>query len=202
MTTIAQDGSENCDPSFYCSVCSISLPLRAKHCTELGKCVRTFDHYCSWTANAVGEFNRPVFLLYLFFQNVALAWFTVNSFTKIAESSGIRKDQLASFTALIIAITVMCIFWLMTTLLLLDHIFLACANLTTWEQTSWTRITYLKDLPQSQGSPFSDDRVFNNIKQYLRIPGSIEMDTLGGIVWRLGIQRSVVPRICAFCNDW
>ena len=195
------DGADSSPGLHFCSICQVKIPLRAKHCTELGRCIRTHDHYCSWTGNAVGEFNRPLFLLYLMFQTAALAWFTVNSFAKIAASAGIRTNQIASFTALIIAITVMCIFWLMTSLLVMYHIFLACANLTTWEQTSWTRITYLKDLQQSLGSPFSADTLMANIKQYLRTPGSVALDAEGGIVWHLGIQRSVVPRFCSFCNE-
>ncbi len=210
VPVLSKDGSElpcigeedSAGNQFHCSVCGVDVPLRAKHCSDIGRCVRTFDHYCTWTANAVGEFNRPTFLFYLFFQNAALSWFSINSFSQIAESAGIRKDQLASFTALIIAITVMCIFWLMTTLLLFYHIFLACANLTTWEQISWSRITYLKDLPQSQGSPFSEESVLRNIKQYLRFRGSVDLDDVGGIVWRLGIQRSVLPPCCAICNEW
>lgn len=185
----------------FCTVCDLEQPIRSKHCPEINRCVRTHDHYCPWIANCVGELNRPHFLGYLMSESFTLLWFNVNAFSKISENAGMKKDQLASFTALILAIVIMSIFLLMTSILSVYHCFLACANLTTWEQTSWRRITYLQNLKQNDGSPFCRESVLDNIKQYLRVPDSVDIGPDGGIVWHLGTQRSVLPFICSCCNE-
>jgi len=35
------------------------------------------------------------------------------------------------------------------------HSYLACANVTTWECLSWSKISYLRDWPRNLGSPFN-----------------------------------------------
>ena len=184
----------------FCATCELHQPLRSKHSNEINRCVRTFDHYCPWIANCVGENNRVWFLVYLACETSALAWFTITAFSSIYASAG-RPEMIAAFTALIMAITVMCIFWLMTGLLTSYHIFLACSNLTTWEQTSWRRITYLSALTPSEGSPFSATSILGNLRQYLRHPEAIEIGSDGGVVWRIGPQRSVLPVCASFCYE-
>ena len=49
----------------YCTVCHVEQPLRSKHCKECDHCVATFDHYCPWIGNCVGERNRANFYWYL-----------------------------------------------------------------------------------------------------------------------------------------
>jgi palmitoyltransferase len=205
MTSFAEKDEDYSDGHVnlrFCDKCNILQPLRSKHCPEINACVRTHDHYCQWISNCVGENNRVLFATYLIFETSALAWFTINSFMKIAEKAETHHNQLASFAALILAITVMCIFWLMTSLLTCYHIFLACANLTTWEQTSWKRISYLQDLSQAEGSPFSRPTIIENLRQYFRVPGSVEVDSEGGIIWRLGPQKSVIPGFCSCINEF
>ncbi len=50
--------------------------------------------------------------------------------------------------------------------LFMMHIFLASANLTTWEYISWDKISYLKVWPKKYGSPFSKPSKWENIKIY------------------------------------
>uniref|UniRef100_A0A6B2LPN9 Palmitoyltransferase n=1 Tax=Arcella intermedia TaxID=1963864 RepID=A0A6B2LPN9_9EUKA len=45
-----------------CLVCKIKKPIRSKHCKESGYCIGRFDHYCTWTANAVGYKNHHKFV--------------------------------------------------------------------------------------------------------------------------------------------
>ena len=40
-------------------------PLRAKHCSRLGRCVALYDHYCPWLGCTVGGGNRHLFLWFL-----------------------------------------------------------------------------------------------------------------------------------------
>lgn len=51
-----------------CNACNVHIPLRAKHCRDCDRCVRTHDHHCPWIANCVGEGNRVFFFGFVFFQ--------------------------------------------------------------------------------------------------------------------------------------
>ncbi|CAK0861812.1 unnamed protein product, partial [Prorocentrum cordatum] len=57
-----------------CKVCRCALPLRAKHCFECGRCVRTHDHHCPWIANCVGERNRALFFWFVALQGAEAWW--------------------------------------------------------------------------------------------------------------------------------
>lgn len=60
--------------SAYCVDCMFEIPLRARHCRECEKCVATFDHHCSWVSNCIGEKNKYIFHLFLFFHSAILAF--------------------------------------------------------------------------------------------------------------------------------
>ena len=48
-----------------CVACCSVRPLRAKHCSRLGRCVALYDHYCPWLGCTVGGGNRHLFLWFL-----------------------------------------------------------------------------------------------------------------------------------------
>ena len=49
----------------YCPTCRIVRAQGSKHDAHSGVCVAMFDHWCPWTANAVGQQNYPVYLLFV-----------------------------------------------------------------------------------------------------------------------------------------
>lgn len=53
------------------------------------------------------------------------------------------------------------LFTFMVACLIGFHLFLAAINLTTWEYLSWQKISYLKTLDWSKGSPFSQGMIYN-----------------------------------------
>ena len=55
-----------------CQICKISIPLRSHHCKKCGKCVSKYDHHCSFTGTCIGENNHLNFIIFLFFQSIAL----------------------------------------------------------------------------------------------------------------------------------
>ncbi|CAD7971513.1 unnamed protein product [Amoebophrya sp. A120] len=68
-----------------------------------------------------------------------------------AQLAGMRTP----FLLLMTAVTLVLVFLLMVGALLGFQTYLVFANLTTWEATTWHKVTYLKDFKQAKGSPFS-----------------------------------------------
>jgi hypothetical protein len=184
----------------FCAICEIQQPLRTKHCAELNVCIRTFDHHCPWISNSIGENNRAFFLMYLTIEFACILCFMGTAVAEIVRHGGAR-NKIPYYTGLIAAVALMSIFLLMVGLLCVYHVYLACANLTTWEHSSWRRITYLQDMRQSDGSPFSGETIATNIRIYLRHAGSVEFGMDGGIVWKLGAQRNLLPSALRLCCD-
>ena len=137
----------------YCYHCDLYQPLRTKHCRDCETCVRTHDHHCPWIGTCVGEFNRRYFVGFLFFQLIELGKFFIYGL------AGLRVESISLF--LLIAMTVIGVFIIMVGCLLSFHLYLVLANLTTWECSSWKRITYLKHIPIEAGSPFSKGIMLN-----------------------------------------
>jgi hypothetical protein len=174
----------------FCTTCHMYQPIRTKHCEDCDRCVRTYDHHCPWIGTCVGENNRSWFLLYLWAEFVNLTWFTVSGISGIVAHAGDR-DKLAPMTLLILCIMIMFVFILMTGILGSYHVFLAITNLTTWEHASWYKITYLSDLKQELGSPFSQPSWRGNLRQFFQL-GEFRRD-LSAIDWKLGPQYPIVP---------
>jgi hypothetical protein len=95
----------------------------------------------------------------------------------------------------------MCMFLLMTSLLVSYHAYLAATNMTTWEHSAWKKISYLKALNKVHGSPFSATSIRENIRMYFQIQGSVQLDQDGCVVWRMGPQHAVLPEVCQFFCD-
>eukprot|EP00397_Hematodinium_sp_SG-2012_P027502 GEMP01028901.1.p1 GENE.GEMP01028901.1~~GEMP01028901.1.p1 ORF type:complete len:344 (-),score=40.10 GEMP01028901.1:1128-2159(-) len=133
----------------WCTFCAIWQPLRAKHCHDCHRCVRTHDHHCIWLGSCVGENNRRWFYLFLVFQMIELCAFF---------SYGLRSFSVVDIHMThLFALIVVAIFGILVAPLLSFHTFLIAVNLTTWESAAWQRITYLggNALAESHGSPFS-----------------------------------------------
>jgi hypothetical protein len=176
----------------YCTTCSCTQPLRTKHCDDCNRCVRTFDHHCPWIGTCIGEGNRARFLLYLCVEFFAILWLFVNGILRINTHAG-EREKIGPLALLILAITVMSIFLLMTGILGIYHAFLACVNLTTWEHSSWWRISYLEGLDKREGSPFSTNSILGNCVVFWS-RGS-------GVDWQMGPQVQVLPSFCESCCD-
>lgn len=185
----------------WCVHCRIYQPLRMKHCRDCQRCVRTHDHHCPWLGNCVGENNRVLFYWFLVFQLTELIVF----FFEGVQGISIFRPS----AVLIVGLLVIALFGIMVFCLLMFHAFLALSNLTTWEQVSWKRITYLKGLKEANGSPFTRG-VLGNVAVYcggphwcpvpLRRLASLRYDEEGAIIWELGEQR--MPCLLYFCVEW
>lgn len=131
-----------------CRSCHITLPLRAKHCNDCGRCVRTHDHHCPWIGNCVGERNRAFFFWFVLAQATEAAWL-------LMQGGQCLRSKHEAPGILVLGLVVVLLFALALGPLVVCHLWLAAANLTTWEYLRWRRIPYLRALPPEGGSPFS-----------------------------------------------
>ena len=143
----------------YCSICHLEQPLRTKHCKKSDQCVATFDHYCPWVGNCIGERNKARYYYYLIIQFIQLLFGISLGIKYLIENIEEHRRSFSKLTILeifigISSLTILC-FSLFVLALILFHTMLIGKNLSTWEYNSWMKITYLKVWPRKFGSPFS-----------------------------------------------
>lgn len=187
-------------PLRWCDYCSMYQPLRTKHCEECDFCVRTSDHHCPWLGNCVGEGNRIRFYNFLLGQAAELVIILSLAFQtflnwqdslELVAAEGNVGYAIITTVALLTSCVIMIFLLIMVICLIFYHTFLAMANLTTWENVSWGRISYLKHLRERKGSPFSRG-IKQNLQQYFLI-GSKTPHPLGPegeIIWIYGQQQT------------
>jgi len=146
----------------FCSRCGMFQPLRTKHCRDCNWCVRTHDHHCPWVGTCVGEYNRVFFFWFLFFQVLELAWFLLEGSSALFRRAGRRGSEPEGNNALLcIGLLLIILFAIMVSCLLCFHCYLASVNVTTWENITWHKISYLMKLDPDSGSPFSRGLLWN-----------------------------------------
>lgn len=162
----------------FCRSCLKYQPLRTKHCHECHRCVRTMDHHCPWLGNCVGEKNRFWFFWFLVAQTVELIWAMVEGVQAFngARELSIDDSNIGKVIFLTIYLTVVFIVMLCLVIMVIClvgyHVFLAASNMTTWENIAWGHISYLQELCQNRGSPFSRG-AHANLYVYCCPPGII-----------------------------
>jgi hypothetical protein len=58
---------QNGEPSKWCTTCHIYRPPRAAHCSETGRCIAKFDHYCHPLGGPIGVGNYKFYFNFLFY---------------------------------------------------------------------------------------------------------------------------------------
>ena len=62
------------EASQLCPECKVIRTSRSRHCSVCHRCVERFDHHCPWINNCVGVKNHRVFLCFIIFQLILLAF--------------------------------------------------------------------------------------------------------------------------------
>eukprot|EP00444_Apocalathium_aciculiferum_P041152 CAMPEP_0183528592 /NCGR_PEP_ID=MMETSP0371-20130417/22823_1 /TAXON_ID=268820 /ORGANISM="Peridinium aciculiferum, Strain PAER-2" /LENGTH=211 /DNA_ID=CAMNT_0025728243 /DNA_START=38 /DNA_END=671 /DNA_ORIENTATION=+ len=149
-------------------------------------CVRTHDHHCPWLGTCVGENNRVLFYWFLVFQHLELALFFLEGLKGIS--------VMEPSVLLIMGLLFIAMFFIMVSVLLCFHTFLLLANLTTWEHSSWSNITYMKPFHREKGSPFGRSMSANVamyccgpqwVPERFRRYAALRRDEEGGAEWEV-----------------
>lgn len=169
----------------YCMDCHIDIPLRCKHCKDCGMCIATFDHHCSWTSNCVGEKNKLLFLIYLFFTFILLVLsfiHLIRSFEMMGKYKTSPEYISDNFILLTLTLLIGLLIVFVWTLLKFQ-VYLALVNQTTWENYSWHKIQYMISTTKSQRSPFNKG-LFDNLKYVMCIKYVLKRSDSRYIIWR------------------
>lgn len=202
----------------FCDTCSKFQPLRTKHCVDCGDCVRTMDHHCPWLGTCVGENNRCFFYWFLVLQALELGWTMAEVFVALISLEYIPQQSsvgtaISLQVYLIVEMIVMMFLLVMVFCLLGYHTFLAAANMTTWENIAWKQISYLRDLPEQKGSPFSRGTLQNlyiyccPVSLPKWVPSFSRYDEVrkhgpeGEVIWEYGEQQRNGCLVLSSCCD-
>ena len=151
-----------------CHACQLDLPVRAKFCKELKKCVKEFDHYCPFVNNAVGKNNYPFFYFYLIFHSTATFMVSHSCYEYVSNQRHV-----------FVFITMVDSFFMFLFGMALagTHVFLTFSWLTTNEQVNFNRYDYFKT-PNGGAprNPFDKGWVKNCGERLCYIRGHVEDD--------------------------
>lgn len=126
-------------PNNGCEICKISkLPLRSCHCPICQKCVKGFDHHYWILAGCIGENNRAIFIVFLFFQNISIIYSCFGIITIISNQ---RNEILEYF--LILFFSIICLIGVFFFMIFCYHIYLLVTNQTTYEIFNEDQCPYL-----------------------------------------------------------
>lgn len=116
-----------------CFFCKIQKPERAKHCYYCNRCVCVFDHHCQLLDKCIGGRNRAIFLYFLSIQLMYLIYnlIIILGSIQILHFMQIRTGAELFFQILGIFLNVPFAFY--TAALWILHMYLMCANSTTYE---------------------------------------------------------------------
>lgn len=177
---------------FYCKICKMYVPFRTSHCRTCGKCVIRKDHHCPFTNQCIGRDNHCIFLFWCYCESILMflalndlisplyhySQFSKNPISKVSKELQPTSylvffqtyawsflEWLKLFKVNVILIP-FCVFgFLMTFLLSFQHTAMAAQNLTTWEVSKRSAITYLNKYPVTY-NPF-DKGIWKNIREFL-----------------------------------
>jgi len=152
--------------SRLCHTCRCVKPPRAKHCKELNRCIKRFDHYCAYVGTGVGYHNQHFFYIFLF-SITSMMWLCQIMCYKVQQSEA-KRDFWMVFVQ-----TAASIFNTLATALLVTTSYNACTNMTTNEQLNWRRYDYFKNHMGLFHNPFNRG-LKQNLKEFFHLQRSVE----------------------------
>ena len=126
-------------PNISCYICKIEkLPLRSHHCEVCNKCVKCFDHHCWILAGCIGEGNRLLFMLFLFFQNCSLDLSLIAIIISLSRQKNEKIIYLLTFS-----FAFLCLFSVIFKFIFIYHSYLFFTNQTNYELFNEDKCSYM-----------------------------------------------------------
>ena len=131
MDPTAQKIIDDESDKVMCSICGWDVGIKAKHCGQCNRCTGGFDHHCKWLNNCIGDKNYRVFIGLVVVLNIDKLLMMFYILMSLVTSYG-NKDF--GFFAAQVLLGVENFSVLGFTLnLLVFHIYLKCAGITTYQ---------------------------------------------------------------------
>jgi len=141
-----------------CPTCMIVKPFRSKHSAHNNRCIRKFDHHCTFLSAPIGGKSYRYFMMWSHIQVLAMLIYDWNMARYLWETNAVWYNPFWAFNAMTI------VFLFFGFVLLFTHwtrnIF---RNFTTNEQFNYRKYKYLQTHSGSFHNPF-DLGTTNNIK--------------------------------------
>lgn len=155
----------------FCTLCSVHVYARSKHCRECAKCVNVFDHHCMWLNNCIGNANYHAFFatiisvaamigivlgtcLYLLVDYFVDKDMFEQRFRDIAIFRKFPKEFFMGLLVTMLAVNVP--LFLLDVQLIFLHCFLASQQLTTYE---YINIKLERSPPEDGGEKYKSDEM-------------------------------------------
>lgn len=144
-----------------CDICKIDkIPLRSHHCDICNKCVKCFDHHCWILGGCIGENNKLIFLIFLFFQNCSLNWSIISLFILLKKRMNENISYLLTFY-----FSLTCLFSIIFLFIFLYHCYLFITNQTNFELFNEDQCPYIA-IYSSKKNKFLKKKKINNNNNY------------------------------------
>ncbi len=142
-----------------CTFCNNEvLPLRSHHCSRCNKCIKFYDHHCGMIGGCIGENNHFKFILFLFFQSLAL-FIGIFGLLETLQNLIIRKKKQKPVTIYFL-IFVLFFYGIFTLVLFLFHIYLVMTNQSTFEIYHPEKCDYLRKFTEEKKKIFKERNIF------------------------------------------
>jgi hypothetical protein len=120
-----------------CTICRAVKKLRSHHCTELGRCISRFDHFCPWVDNAIGLKNQRAFIFFLLSLETSLVIIYMMVFRLFGTYWGFDQSSTQVYgwdvwKSVLVAFLNLLWFGFIGALIIRHIVYMAC-NITTFE---------------------------------------------------------------------
>ncbi|KAJ5071348.1 palmitoyltransferase hip14 [Anaeramoeba ignava] len=167
----------------FCETCRIFQPLRSKHDSTLQRCISRYDHFCSWTSNAVGEKNHSTFLSFISFSIISFVFYFILSLLFLLNNHQITQSSFEFFHFLYLSyfyqpwifflsiFSLVLLIWII--FLFIEQFLNISNNITLNERINQVRyIHFWKN--QRQHNPFDLGSIYKNILQFFKLNYSVD----------------------------
>jgi palmitoyltransferase ZDHHC9/14/18 len=132
----------------FCETCMLVRPPRTSHCPDCDACVEKFDHHCPWVGNCIGKRNYAFFYGFLTSTWILICYMLICSLLHLSlvtasyEGKSTGSSVASAFDAARVSVFLVIYNFIVSATQAIwfviglwgFHTYLACSNMTTYEQ--------------------------------------------------------------------
>jgi hypothetical protein len=118
---------------FHCVFCRIIRPERTHHCRKCKRCILKMDHHCNILNTCIGYYNYKLYIIFLFFTILTLAYTTITMIDGLILYYTIHGWQDTTCKIVTISFVILVLFFLSVLELFISHMMYISRGVTTIE---------------------------------------------------------------------